>query len=44
MAAAEVEQKENEKQKTEEEEARVKQLPEAKRLKAQEQHLKFMAR
>ena len=42
-AAAEAEQKEKEKKKREEEEARVKQLQEAKRLKAQEQHLKFMA-
>ena len=42
-AAAEAEQKEKEKKKREEEEARLKRLQEAKRLKAQEQHLKFMA-
>ena len=42
-AAAEAEQKEKGKKKREEEEARLKRLQEAKRLKAQEQHLKFMA-
>ena len=44
-AAAEAEQKEKEKEKKkkEEKEARLKQLQEAKRLKTQEQHLKFMA-
>ena len=42
-AAAKAEQKEKEKKKREEEEARLKRLQEAKRLNAQEQHLKFMA-
>ena len=42
-AAAEAEQKEKERKKREEEGARLKRLQEAKRLKAQEQPLKFMA-